>query len=112
MTGDAGHNGGKTISPKCDAIRLPTSEWRVIREQSRKTTIIGCEDHFTTVGDIVKRLLATQAWAPELLQFRVFGFRLFQDGNIGVGVFPEGEEILVGGLCLGRIPRQNQRSRQ
>ena len=39
---------------------------------------------------IVKRLLAFLAWAPELLQFRVLRFRLFQDGNIRVGVFPEG----------------------
>ena len=26
--------------------------------------------------------------APELLQFGVFGFRIPQDGNVGVGVFP------------------------
>ena len=31
-----------------------------------------------------------------LLKFRVLGFRLLQDGNVGVGVFPEGEEVLVG----------------
>ena len=24
----------------------------------------------------------------------------------GIGVFPEGEEILIGGLCLGRVARQ------
>jgi hypothetical protein len=33
----------------------------------------------------------------ELLQLRVLRFRFFQDGYVGVGVFPEGEEILVGG---------------
>src|SRR6266852_2668932 len=31
------------------------------------------------------------------LQLRVLGFRLLQDGDVGVGVLPEGEEILVGG---------------
>jgi hypothetical protein len=43
-----------------------------------------------------------------LLQFCVLGFGLSQDGNLGVGVFPEGEEIFVGGaaevaLNVGRI---------
>jgi hypothetical protein len=32
-----------------------------------------------------------------LLQLRVLGLRFFQDGDVGVGVFPEGEEIFVGG---------------
>jgi hypothetical protein len=31
-----------------------------------------------------------------LLQLRVLGLGLLQDGNVGVGVFPEGEKILVG----------------
>jgi len=33
---------------------------------------------------------------PALLQFGVLGFGLLQDGDVGVGVFPEGEEIFVG----------------
>jgi hypothetical protein len=31
------------------------------------------------------------------LQLRGLRFSLLQDGDVGVGVFPEGEEILVGG---------------
>ena len=31
------------------------------------------------------------------LQVRVLRFGLLQDGDVGVGVFPEGEEIFVGG---------------
>ncbi len=31
------------------------------------------------------------------MQLRVLGFGLLQDGDVGVGVFPEGEEIFVGG---------------
>jgi hypothetical protein len=37
------------------------------------------------------------------LQLRVLGFGLLQDGDVGVCVFPEGEEILIGGLCLGSV---------
>ena len=33
----------------------------------------------------------------QLLQFCVLCFRFFQDGDVGVGVFPEREEIFVGG---------------
>jgi len=31
------------------------------------------------------------------LQLRVFGFSLFQNRNVGVGVLPQGEEVLTGG---------------
>jgi hypothetical protein len=34
-----------------------------------------------------------------LLQLRVFGFRFFQDGDVGIGVFPEREEVIVGSQC-------------
>jgi hypothetical protein len=36
-----------------------------------------------------------------LLQLRVLGFGLLKDGDVGVGVFPEGEEVLVG--CSGLV---------
>ena len=35
----------------------------------------------------------------ELLQLRVFGFGFFQDGDVEVGIFPEGEEILAPAKC-------------
>jgi hypothetical protein len=35
-----------------------------------------------------------------LLQLRVLNFGLLQDGNIGVGVFPEVQEVLIGRLGL------------
>src|SRR5580704_16901793 len=38
-----------------------------------------------------------------LLQFGVFGFGLEEDGEVGVGVFPEGEEVLVGGAGFGGV---------
>jgi len=36
----------------------------------------------------------------ELLQPCVFSFGFFQDGDVGVGVFPEVEEVLVSGAGL------------
>ena len=33
----------------------------------------------------------------DLLQLCVLGLGFLQDGDVGIGVFPEGEEILVGG---------------
>jgi hypothetical protein len=44
-----------------------------------------------------------EACALELLQLRIFCFRLLQDGDAGVGGFPEGQEILVGGLGFGLV---------
>jgi hypothetical protein len=37
-----------------------------------------------------------------LLQLRVLGLGLLQDGDIGVGIFPERKEILVGGELPAR----------
>jgi hypothetical protein len=40
-----------------------------------------------------------------LLQFRVFRLGLLQDWNVGVGVFPENEEVLVGGSVFVGVIR-------
>jgi len=37
---------------------------------------------------------------PRLLQLRVFRLGLLQNGDVGVGVFPECEEVLIRGLPL------------
>ena len=42
-----------------------------------------------------------------LLQLGVLGFGGDEDGDVGVGVFPEGEEILIGGAGLGGIARES-----
>ena len=34
-----------------------------------------------------------------LLQLRVLGFGFLQDGDVGIGVFPENQEVLLGGEC-------------
>jgi hypothetical protein len=38
-----------------------------------------------------------------ILQFGVFSFGFFEDGDVGIGVFPHGEEILVGGAGFDGI---------
>jgi hypothetical protein len=40
---------------------------------------------------------------PELMKSRVLRFGLLEDGDVRVGVFPEGEEILVGRTGLGGV---------
>jgi hypothetical protein len=40
---------------------------------------------------------------PLLLQLRVLRFGFLQDGDVGVGVFPEGEEILIRRFGLGDV---------
>ena len=40
------------------------------------------------------------------MELRILRFGLLQHWNVGVGVFPNGEEILIGGFCLGRISRE------
>jgi hypothetical protein len=44
------------------------------------------------------------------VKLRVFGFRNDEDGNIRVGVFPEGEEILVSSASFCRIARLAMKS--
>jgi hypothetical protein len=34
-----------------------------------------------------------------LLQLRILSLGLFQDGDVGIGVFPKREKILVSGEC-------------
>src|SRR5208337_700521 len=47
-----------------------------------------------------------------LLQFRVLGLGLFQDGDVGVGVFPEREKILIGGAGFGGVALHGVSARQ
>ena len=42
----------------------------------------------------------------QLLQLRVLRVGFLQDGDVGIGVFPEGEEILIRGAGLGGVALQ------
>ena len=46
----------------------------------------------------------------KLLQLRVLRLGFLQDGDVGVGVFPEGEEVLIGSLGLPGVSRQSEGS--
>src|SRR5690242_3997054 len=41
--------------------------------------------------------------APASLQLRVLRLGLLQDGNVGVGVLPEGKEVLIRGAGFGGV---------
>jgi hypothetical protein len=55
------------------------------------------EDTFSALTLPAKPNRGTQGDSHRLLQLRVLGLGFFKDGDVGVGVFPEGEEIFVGG---------------
>jgi hypothetical protein len=44
--------------------------------------------------------------SPNLFQLRVFGLGGDENGNAGVGVFPEGEETLIGCAGFGSVALQ------
>jgi hypothetical protein len=44
------------------------------------------------------------------LQLRVLRLGFLQDGDVGVGVFPEREEILIGSLGFGGVSREGIRA--
>src|ERR1700694_1100681 len=46
------------------------------------------------------------------LQLRVLRLGFLQDRDVGVGVFPEGEEVLIGGASLGGVSLQRVRTSQ
>ena len=48
-----------------------------------------------------QEVLEAQVGEQGLLQLCVLRFRLLEDGDVGVGVFPECEEILIGGAGPG-----------
>ena len=53
-----------------------------------------------------RETLTTNKPSRHLLQLRVFGFGVLQDGEVGIGVFPQRKEVLVGAAALGRNSRE------
>ena len=51
------------------------------------------------------------AAAQSLAKFRVFGLGLDEDGDVGVGVFPKSEEILIGGTGGGLVTASDECAR-
>ena len=48
----------------------------------------------------------SEGMATQLLQLRVLCLGFLQDGDIGVGVFPQSKEVLIGTFCLGGVVRE------
>ena len=49
----------------------------------------------------MQKVQEVPAGAPHLLQLCVLRLGFLQDGDVGVGVFPDGEEVLIGGAGFG-----------
>ncbi len=71
----------------------------------------GCSATGRTVFDLFSILV--------LLQLRVLGFGLLIDGDVGIGVFPKAEEILIrragffaGGRVFGGSPQSQRDNRR
>ena len=60
----------------------------------------------------VERATNALQLAPNLLQFRKFCFGLLQDRNVGIGVFPGGQKILIRGPRFHRIALHSIGARQ
>jgi len=81
-------------------MSLKQSSWHLISSVFKLPTIL-CADskYFPDVRPFkVLNICRRPDWILEaLLQLRVLGFGLFQNGDFGVSVFPKVEEILIGG---------------
>ena len=60
--------------------------------------VLKCTDNFFEDQPSLKG--SARNWS---LQLRVLCLGFFQDGNIGVGIFPESEEVLVGHARFGGV---------
>jgi len=56
--------------------------------------------NFCTAGESTRSLRESRTL---LLQLRVLRLRFFEDWDVEVGVFPEGEEVLIGGVSLSSV---------
>src|ERR1019366_65154 len=59
-----------------------------------------------TIRPVINTYLLTasdEEGFSQLLQLRVLGLGLLQDGHVGIGIFPESEEILICDTCFGRV---------
>ena len=83
---------GKTaaIQRSLDPVALPFA--RIADNSSR------CPPTVASEGDTSRALLGRKGvFGMDSVQLRVLGFGLFQDGNVRIGVLPEGEKDLVSG---------------
>jgi hypothetical protein len=86
----------RSIRPCLHRPAIPPQ--RITGENGVLQQVIGSADPLVKAGAaVVIRILV------ELLQLHVLRLGFFQDGDVRIGVFPEGEEILVRGAGVGRV---------
>ncbi len=76
----------------------------VTRDQSKKGRSGVARVTFPRSGRSVEDLPRLKDYALELLQICVCRFGFFQGGDVAVGVFPNCQEVLIGGAGFGRVP--------
>src|ERR1039458_2073341 len=72
----------------------------LVRQENRTPSGISQEGWVLSAIGLSSRVISKQQRTRQdffpLPQLRVLRFGFFQDGDVGVGVFPEGEEVFVG----------------
>jgi hypothetical protein len=83
------HDRGKT------SLRDGVSDQEISRAKRVQPSLHS--EHYRLLTEVTKILHSGGIVATYLLQLGVPRFGVFQNGDVGVGVFPETEEILIGG---------------
>ena len=94
--GNYAHSHAK-VYPDCRMTQSGSNSDRAVSRQTVQLV------HRADRGEI------TAQTDKQLLQLHVLRLGLLQDGDVGVGVFPEGEEILIGSFRFGRIALEHIR---
>jgi hypothetical protein len=84
----------QTIGQCHSFARVPRAPQIVVR--SAKVLLFYAESFF------VNNMRARTRSSVGLLQLRILRLGFLEDGDVGVGVFPKAEEVLVGSACAGR----------
>ena len=91
------------LADHADAM-LGALQWEVNGRRIAGPAIERNREKWPRYRGVTRRL--SRCVVVALLQLRVLRLGLLQDGDVGVGVFPEGEEILVRSFRLGGVTRK------
>ena len=98
-------------SRKISPLSPPISEPRPIKHPAEKAAQrkmglrarLAAGEGDNRWNEIKKEEQGCQSGGCFSLELRVLRLGLLQDRDVGIGIFPEGEEFLVGGAALGGI---------
>jgi hypothetical protein len=106
---------GKFMGPVGEGRRLSCHDAGASRQPRESgSSLVTCHSSLLLGREIhaPQEVLAARVGTQGLFQLCVLRLSLLQDGDIGVGVFPEREEILIGGAGFGRVALQGVSARQ